>query len=46
MLAFLVVWAKFGWTKSLIYAAVGWAVLYGIFDWLVHTNWYPSLFFG
>jgi hypothetical protein len=46
MLAFLVIWARFGWTRSLIYAALGWACLYGIFDRLVHTNWYPSLLFG
>jgi hypothetical protein len=46
MLLFLVVWARFGWTRSLIYAAIGWAFLYGIFDRLVHTNWYPSLLFG
>jgi hypothetical protein len=46
MLLFLVVWARFGWTKSLVYAAVGWAFLYGIFDRLVHINWYPSLLLG
>lgn len=45
MLLFLLFWAKWDWRKSLIYAALGWACLYGVFEELVKTNWYPSLLF-
>ncbi len=34
------------WRMALSLAAIGWLFLYGVFDQVIHVNWYPSVFFS
>ena len=35
-------WAGCGWRVALCYALVGWAILVGFYDRIMHLLWYPS----
>ena len=43
--AFLIVWGRTPWWFALIYAALGWAFLYFMFDRTIAVVWHPSLLF-
>jgi putative tricarboxylic transport membrane protein len=38
-------WGGYGWRVSVGYAAVGWAILYGYYDQVLHVVWYTQLLF-
>ena len=39
-------WGKYGWRVSIGYAVVGWIILYGFYDQVMHILWHPSWLFG
>ena len=39
-------WGGYGWRISLGYAAVGWLVLYGFYDQVMHVMWHQPLLLG
>ena len=43
MLAYLRLRTAVRWRTAVIYAVLGWALLYGMFDQVIHIVWYPSL---
>jgi putative tricarboxylic transport membrane protein len=42
MLVYLRRWAGYGWRLSLIYGAVGWLILVGFYDRVMHLRWHQS----
>ena len=38
-------WGDYGWKISLGYAAVGWVILYGFYDQVMHIMWHAPLLF-
>jgi TctA family transporter len=43
---YLMVWGGYSWRIALLYMAAGLAFMVGMFDYVMHTIWYPSLIFG
>jgi TctA family transporter len=41
---YVLVWGRYGWLWSLVYAAAALAVLVVIFDYMSPTTWYPALY--
>ncbi|MDE0343294.1 MAG: tripartite tricarboxylate transporter permease [Deltaproteobacteria bacterium] len=40
--AYLVLWGRYSWRLSVMYAVGGWAVLVAFYDRIVHLFWHPS----
>ena len=40
--AYLVLWGRYSWRLSVMYALGGWAVLVAFYDRTVHLFWHPS----
>ena len=43
--AYLRVWGRVKWWIALLYAGLGWAFLFIMFDRVIAVMWYPSLLF-
>lgn len=39
-------WGDYGWRISIGYAIVGWLVLYGFYDQIMHVLWHQPLLLG
>ena len=43
---YVMVWGGYRWWLGLLYAAAGFAFLFGMFDRVINVLWYPSLLLG
>ncbi len=46
IMVYLLRWGGYGWRISIGYAIVGWLVLYGFYDQIMHVLWHQPLLLG